>query len=100
MNQQTRLEKLAKCLDTILTTPKINGTVDEFYGYEETHSGLWLSADDGNKIDDMSAFDYHLMDSDEKQYVMGVHKKIHEILCQQKAHTEYHDPATIMIYLD
>lgn len=92
-SQKQRLKDLITSFNGLVTNPKIAGTVDEFYGRKETHSGLWLSAEEGNIIDvGFSAFDYY-------SYPGGIHEKAQTWADNNNVLLEFNDPGTIMLYL-
>jgi len=93
-----RLDSLENDLRRLLTEPRIGGTVDGFYGYEETYCGLHMSGEDGNLLGDgLAAF---LYDADSGPYDGGVHKSVGRLLDKHDAHAEWHDPGTVLVYLD
>jgi len=95
---EERLDGLKAALREFLTEPRINGTHDEFHGYEETHCGLWMSGEDGNLLDSgLPAFSYG---AESEDYDFGIHMDVGVLLDRHDAHAEWHDPGTVMIYLD
>ena len=96
-----KLEALEKALRTKLHNPEIYGTADEFEGFDETYSGLWLSGEQGNEIEeDISAFNYWADSLAPSMYQGGIHNEIHRWLEEHGAWAEWHDAGTVMIYLD
>lgn len=91
-SNEQRLSDLRKSFENLVTDPKIAGTVDKFYDREETYSGLWLSAEGGNLIDGIQAFDYY-------EYDGGINGKVREWAENNNAIFEFYDAGTIMLYL-
>lgn len=56
-NEQ-RLDEFRRAFEAFVDKPHIAGTIDEFYGYKEEFSGLWVSGEEGNLVDGERAFDY------------------------------------------
>ncbi len=91
-SMEERLDRLRDDLEKFLEKPNIAGTIDEFYGYEEEYSGLWMSGEGGNLRDGVPVWDYYsLYDGSEE---------INKLLARHHAHFEWHDAGTVMVYLD
>lgn len=98
MVTEQRLNSLEAALREILGDVRIGGTCDQFHGYEETYCGLWMSGEDGNLVDGvLPAFAY---DADGGRYNDGIHESVGSLLDRHDAHAEWHDPGTVMVYLD
>ena len=94
MSKKQRLENIEKEFKKFFIEPDVCGSVDEFNGWEETYSGLWLNGESGNFIsEDVPAFDYW-------NYAGGVHEKAMEWADNHNVYFEWHDAGTMMLYFN
>lgn len=94
-----RLDSLEAALRELLSDVRICGTVDDFYGTEESYCGLWMTGEDGNTLaSGMPAFCYGAEGG--PAYDFGVHEDVGSLLGRHNAHAEWNDPGTVMVYLD
>lgn len=94
MTKEERLADLRKAFENFFTKPHICGTYDDFHNYEETYSGLWLSAEEGNYIgQDIPAFSHYAQGPN---YDGGVHQQALEWADKHNVFFEFNDPGTIM----
>ena len=101
MSQKTKLDKIRKAIEEKFQKPNIAGTVDEFNNHDETYSGLWMSAEDGNLwTDGNPVFNYYGYEMGTEDTQPHVHPEACRWLEKMGVWIEYHDPGTVMIYLN
>ena len=83
-------KRMQTALENFLSDPQIAGTADEFHGCKETGRGLWLSGEEGNLIDGISAFDYYGYDG-------GVNPEMRKWLDERGWYAEWNDAGTVML---
>ncbi len=95
------LDAFRKKFEAFVKNPKVAGTIDEFYGNEETYSGLWISGEEGNELGVEiegtmfydCAFNYWAMD-------YKVNPKMEKFLEHNGYMAEWNDAGTVMLYKD
>ena len=75
-------------------------TYEEFKGMSiEEEGGIWSSAEcDIESKNGFRLFDYYSEDFKEKNYILGVHHEISDILNNNGWYAEWHDGGTIMFF--
>lgn len=82
--------------------PQIDGIKDAHYWdntrYAKNEAIFLGNAAEGGTIDGLDACSFYNEDYEERIYIMGTHKKLHDALAALGFHTEAFDPGTYLAY--
>ena len=90
MNREELIKELIKRYPN-----KMFRTTEEFNG---SKGGIWTSGEDGHMKSGLPLFNYYSQDYEEKNYIFGVSKILHNWLEKKGWYCEWYDAGTVMIW--